>query len=94
MNHLMVEKPDSFDLKLGSKTFIDTFEDQLVGKTVGWKGEVNVTFPENYAVPTLKGQPAVFECEILDAKRLEEIKPTDENVKELHLPNVSNLEEA
>ncbi|WP_429978350.1 hypothetical protein [Mycoplasmopsis bovis] len=33
-------------------------------------------------------------CEILDAKRLEEIKPTDENVKELHLPNVSNLEEA
>lgn len=85
---------DSFDLKLGSKTFIDTFEDQLVGKTVGWKGEVNVTFPENYAVPTLKGQPAVFECEILDAKRLEEIKPTDENVKELHLPNVSNLEEA
>ncbi len=57
---------DSFDLKLGSKTFIDTFEDQLVGKTVGWKGEVNVTFPENYAVPTLKGQPAVFECEILE----------------------------
>lgn len=85
---------DQFDLKLGSKTFIDTFEDQLVGKSVGWKGEVNVTFPESYAVPTLKGQPAVFECEILDAKRLEKIALDEKNVKELHLPNVSTIEEA
>ncbi|WP_084274178.1 trigger factor [Mycoplasmopsis primatum] len=84
---------DEFDLKLGSKTFIGTFEEQLVDKKIGWKGQVNVKFPDEYAVPTLKGQPAVFDCEILDAKRPEEVVLTDEAVVDLHIPNVKNIEQ-
>ncbi|MBZ4212550.1 trigger factor [Mycoplasma tauri] len=84
---------DNYDLKLGSKTFIDTFEDQLVDKTIGWKGDVKVKFPEEYAVPTLKGQNAIFECEILDAKRPEDIKITDETIAELNIPGISTVKE-
>ena len=40
-------KGENHELKLGSHSFIDTFEDQLVGKNVGDECEVNVTFPEN-----------------------------------------------
>lgn len=40
-------KSESHTLKLGSKMFIDNFEDQLVGYTAGQEGEINVTFLSN-----------------------------------------------
>lgn len=58
-------------LKLGTKSFIDTFEDQLVGKKAGEEVEVNVTFPEDYHEPSLAGKPAKFEVKIHDIKREE-----------------------
>lgn len=57
-----------YDLELGSKSFIDTFEDQLVGLKAGDKKDVNVTFPENYHVESLKAKPAVFEVTIKSVK--------------------------
>ena len=57
-------KADSHQLKLGSKMFIDNFEDQLVGYTVGQEGEVNVTFPAEYHATNLAGKPAVFKVKI------------------------------
>ncbi len=57
-------KSDSYDLKLGSKTFIDTFEDQICGHSVGDKFDVNVTFPAEYHAEELKGKPAVFAVEL------------------------------
>ncbi len=53
-----------FDLEIGSHSFIDTFEDQLVGLKKGDKKDVKVTFPENYHAEELKGKPAVFEVVI------------------------------
>ena len=41
-------KSDGYDLKLGSKTFIDTFEEQICGHSIGEKFDVNVTFPAEY----------------------------------------------
>ena len=41
-------KGENHSLEIGSHTFIDTFEDQLVGKNVGDEVDVNVTFPEQY----------------------------------------------
>ena len=41
-------KGEDYPLTIGSHSFIDTFEDQLVGKKVGDEVEVNVTFPEQY----------------------------------------------
>ena len=54
------------ELTLGSKQFIDTFEEQLVGHVVGDDVTVNVTFPKDYHHADYSGKPAVFEVEILD----------------------------
>ncbi len=47
-------------LELGSGTFIDGFEDQVIGHNKGETFDIDVTFPENYQAADLAGQPAVF----------------------------------
>lgn len=64
-------KGKNYKLTLGSHSFIDTFEDQIVGKNIGDKFDVNVTFPEEYHVEDLKGKPAVFKVELLAISTLE-----------------------
>ena len=59
---------ENYPLKLGSHTFIPGFEEQLVGAKIGESRDVNVSFPENYFVPTLAGQPVVFKVTIKDIK--------------------------
>ncbi|EGV00262.1 trigger factor [Mycoplasmopsis columbina] len=86
---------ENFELKLGSKTFIDTYEDQLVGKNVGWKGTVKVTFPEQYPVSKLAGQKAEFEVEILEAKRPEQVELNENNLHQLNVGSkAKTVEEA
>lgn len=65
----------SHDLTLGSHSFIDTFEDQIVGHSIGDKFDVNVTFPTEYHEASLAGKPAVFAVEVKDitVKELPEI---------------------
>lgn len=55
---------DSYDVEIGSKSLIDTFEDQLIGHKAGDKVSVNVTFPKDYQEKTLAGKKAVFETTI------------------------------
>ena len=57
-------KGENYQLKLGSHSFIDTFEDQIVGKNIGDEFDVNVTFPEDYQAADLAGKPAVFKCKL------------------------------
>ncbi len=57
-----------YSLVIGSKSFIEGFEEQLIGKQSGDNAEINVTFPENYHLASLAGKPAVFEVEIKDIK--------------------------
>lgn len=57
-----------YSLTIGSHSFIDTFEDQLIGKNVGDEVEVNVTFPEDYHADELKGKPALFKVTIKELK--------------------------
>ena len=64
-------KGEDFDLEIGSHSFIDTFEDQLVGKSTGDDVEVNVTFPEQYQAEELAGKPAVFKVKIKEIKAKE-----------------------
>ena len=52
------------DLKIGSKSFIDDFETQLIGHKAGDNVTVNVTFPDDYKTPELAGKDAVFEVVI------------------------------
>lgn len=51
-------------LVIGSHSFIDNFEEQLIGKNVGDSLDVNVTFPEEYHAPDLAGKAAVFQVTI------------------------------
>ena len=52
------------DLTIGSGTYIDDFEEQLIGHYIGETVEVDVTFPENYGNDDLNGKNAVFEMTI------------------------------
>ncbi|MFV9451534.1 trigger factor [Mycoplasma sp. 4463] len=82
---------ENYDLKLGSKTFIPGFEDQLVGKSVGWKGDVFVTFPADYFVKEYQNKESVFQVSINSIKRLKLFEFTDENVKLLGDPKITDL---
>lgn len=64
-------KGTDYPLTIGSHSFIDTFEDQLVGKNVGEEVEVNVTFPEQYQAEELQGKPAMFKVAIKEIKAKE-----------------------
>ncbi len=64
-------------LEIGSHTFIDTFEDQLIGKKGGDEVEVNVVFPEEYHAQELAGKPAVFQVKIQEV-RIKELPELDD----------------
>ncbi len=51
-------------LVIGSHTFIEGFEEQLVGMNIGETKDINVTFPAEYHAENLAGKPAVFTCTI------------------------------
>ena len=61
-------KATDYELTIGSHSFIDTFEEQLVGKNIGEECEVNVTFPEEYHAPELAGKPATFKVTVKEIK--------------------------
>ncbi|MBQ6814734.1 MAG: trigger factor [Lachnospiraceae bacterium] len=61
-------KGTDYPLTIGSHSFIDTFEEQLIGKNIGEEVEVNVTFPEEYHAEELKGKPAMFKVTVKEIK--------------------------
>ena len=61
-------KGEAYPLELGSNSFIQGFEEQLIGTKAGSEVDVNVTFPENYHAENLKGKPAVFKCKVHEVK--------------------------
>jgi trigger factor len=61
-------KGENYSLTIGSHSFIDTFEEQLIGKSVGESLDVNVTFPEEYHAKELAGKPALFKVTIKELK--------------------------
>ena len=64
-------KGTDYPLTIGSHSFIDNFEDQLIGKNIGEEVEVNVTFPEEYHEKSLAGKPALFKVTIKEIKAKE-----------------------
>ena len=61
-------KGEDYPLTIGSHSFIDNFEEQLIGKKIGEETEVNVTFPEQYQAEELQGKPAVFKVTVKEIK--------------------------
>lgn len=76
-------KGENYPLTLGSHSFIDTFEDQLVGKKIGEEVEVNVTFPAEYHAPELAGKPAMFKVTINEIKAKELPELNDDFAKDV-----------
>lgn len=76
-------KGEDYPLVIGSHSFIDNFEDQLVGKKVGEEVEVHVTFPEEYHEASLKGKPALFKVTVKEIKTKELPKLDDEFASEV-----------
>lgn len=71
-----------YSLEIGSGSFIDNFEDQLIGAKVGEQVEVNVTFPEQYGKDELNGKAARFEVTVKEIKVKELPELDDEFAKE------------
>lgn len=80
-----------YDLSIGSGTFIEGFEDGLVGKKVGETVDLNLTFPENYGSEELAGQDVVFHVTINSIKRTPEL--TDELAAEISDSEFKTVEE-
>jgi len=73
----------AYSLEIGSGSFIDNFEEQLVGAGIGEKREVKVTFPENYGKEELNGKDALFEVTVNEIKFKELPELDDEFSKEV-----------
>ena len=78
-------------LEIGSHSFIDDFEEQLIGLKVGEEKDVKVTFPEGYHAKDLAEKPAVFHCKINSIKHKELPELNDEFVKKVS--KFENVEE-
>ena len=76
-------KAEDYPLTIGSHSFIDTFEEQLIGKKIGEECEVNVTFPTEYHAADLAGKPATFKLTVKDIKVKELPELNDEFASEV-----------
>lgn len=75
-------KENNFELTLGSGQFIPGFEEQIVGKNTGDEFTINVTFPENYQMKELAGQPTEFKIKLNEIRSKELPELDDEFVKD------------
>ena len=84
-------KAESYELTLGSGTFIPGFEEQLLGVKAGDKVEVKVAFPENYGAAELSGKDAVFEVTVLELKETMPVAIDDKLAKKVGMENLDAL---
>ncbi|MDO5416796.1 MAG: trigger factor, partial [Lachnospiraceae bacterium] len=95
---------EGYDLTLGSGSFIDGFEDGLIGANTGDEVSLNLTFPENYGNADLAGQAVVFDVTVnaikekkdavLDDEFVKTVSETSKTVDEYRAEIRSQLEEA
>ncbi len=64
-------KGESYELEIGSGTFIPGFEEQIIGAETGADVEVKVTFPEEYHADNLAGKDAIFKVKVNEIKKRE-----------------------
>jgi trigger factor len=86
-------KGEDHSLELGSKSFIDTFEEQLVGCKAGDKKTILVTFPEEYHAADLAGKKASFDVMVKELRQHKPIDLNDALAKEMGFPSMDKLRE-
>ena len=75
---------EAFDLQIGSKNFIDGFEDGLIGTAVGDTVDLNVTFPESYGSSDLAGKDVVFTVTVNSIMAMPELTDSIIAAKQIH----------
>ncbi len=83
---------ENYPLVIGSGSFIDGFEDGLIGVKIGETVDLNLTFPENYQATDLAGKDVIFTVKVNSIQVAEE-EPSDEWVASLGLEDAKTLEE-
>lgn len=86
-------KGNDFPLELGSKSFIEGFEDQLVGMKAGDSKTIKVTFPKDYAHDKLRGVEAEFKVDVKELRAPSKPKIDDEFAKKLGFESLAKVEE-
>ena len=76
-------KGENYSLTIGSKSFIDGFEEQLIGMDLGEEKVIEVTFPQEYMEKSLAGQKATFDVKINEIKEKQLPELDDEFVKDI-----------
>lgn len=82
---------EDFDLKIGSKSFIEGFEEQLIGLKKGEFKSIDVVFPADYHIPAYASQPAVFKVKINNIKENQPAELTNDFVAALKINNVTTI---
>ena len=65
----------SYDLEIGSNSFIDGFEDGLIGAKIGETVDLNLTFPADYSAENLAGKAVVFTVTVKYKLGTEKVRP-------------------
>jgi trigger factor len=76
-------KGESYDLVIGSNSFIPGFEEKLIGAGAGDDIDVDVSFPKDYHAENLAGKAVVFKCHIHEVSEKIKTVLTEENVGEI-----------
>ncbi|MFA9379117.1 MAG: trigger factor [Lachnotalea sp.] len=76
-------KGEDFSLTIGSHSFIEGFEEALIGVEIGVETDVNVTFPEAYQAAELAGKPALFKVTVKEVKVKELPEADDDFAKDV-----------
>ena len=84
---------EGYDLKLGSGTFIDGFEDGVIGMNVGDEKDLNLKFPDNYGSADLAGQEVVFHVKLNQLKSESESKVDDDLAKRYYNDDTATLDQ-
>lgn len=84
---------EGYDLKLGSGTFIDGFEDGVIGMNVGDEKDLNLKFPDNYSSADLAGQEVVFHVKLNQLKSESDSKVDDDLAKRYYNDDTATLDQ-
>jgi trigger factor len=85
---------DGHQVELGSRSLIDTFEDQLVGAKVGDHRTVTVTFPADYGATQLAGKVAVFEVDVTELRQPVPVTIDEDFAKNLGFESLDKLKDS
>lgn len=87
-------KGENHPLELGSKSFIEGFEDAVVGMKTGSQKTANLKFPDTYHVPAIAGKPVEFKITLKELKKHSLPELNDAFAEKIGFKTVDDLKDA